>query len=342
VDLRPILLEIREQIAHVGTLHYAEEELGFLSSLSYIKPDFIDFLCIFRMNADAVEIRETGKKVDIRVHGTCCHRGKWEIYILSIISEIYNKRTYPDPNYEEGRRRLREKVAMVKEFLRRNPSLVFRLIEFGTRRRFSKAWQEEAIEFLMENLPECLVGTSNVDMARRFDLRPFGTFAHEWLQAHQATGVRLVESQKLALDVWAREYRGELGIALTDLINMDAFLRNFDRYFAKLFDGARHDSGDPYEWTEKQIDPRTKYAVYSDSLDFPKALDLCARFEAQIMTSFGIGTNLTNDLGHTALNHVLKMIEAGGQPVAKISDAQGKSHMPGPGLSRLPNARVRG
>jgi nicotinate phosphoribosyltransferase len=114
---------------------------------------------------------------------------------------------------------------------------------------------------------------------------------------------------------------------------MDAFLRDFDRYFAKLFDGARHDSGNPYEWTEKllahyrklHIDPRTKYAVYSDSLDFPKALDLCARFEPQIMTSFGIGTNLTNDLGHSALNHVLKMIAAGGQPVAKISDAPGKS-----------------
>jgi nicotinate phosphoribosyltransferase len=186
--------------------------------------------------------------------------------------------------------------------------------------------------FLMESLPECLVGTSNVDMARRFGLRPFGTFAHEWLQAHQATGVRLVESQKLALDVWSREYRGELGIALTDVINMDAFLRDFDRYFAKLFDGARHDSGDPYEWTEKllahyrklHIDPRTKYAVFSDSLDFPRALDLCARFEPQIMTSFGIGTNLTNDLGHTALNHVLKMIEVDGQAVAKISDAPGK------------------
>ena len=98
VDLRPILPEIREQIAHVGTLQYTEEELRFLSSLSYIKPDFIDFLRIFRMNPDAVEIRETGEKVDILVHGTWCHRGKWEIYILSIISEIYNRRTYPDPD----------------------------------------------------------------------------------------------------------------------------------------------------------------------------------------------------------------------------------------------------
>jgi nicotinate phosphoribosyltransferase len=189
VDLGSILSEIREQIAHVSALHYAEEELRFLSSLSYIKPDFIDFLRIFRMNPDAVEIRENGEKVDIRVHGTWWHRGKWEIYILSIISEIYNRRTHLDPNYEEGRRRLREKVAMVKEFLRGNSSLVFRLIEFGTRRQFSKAWQEEVIEFLRENLPECLVGTSNVDIARRFGLRPFGTFAHEWLQAHQATGV---------------------------------------------------------------------------------------------------------------------------------------------------------
>ena len=285
---------------------------------------FINFDCVFL---------DFGGITDIRVYGTWRHKGKWEIYILSIISEIYNRRSYPGADYDEGRRRLREKAAMVKKFLQRSPGLVFRLIEFGTRRRFSKAWQEEVIKFLMEDLPECLVGTSNVDIARRFELRPFGTFAHEWLQAHQATGVRLVESQTLALDTWAREFRGELGIALTDVINMDAFLRDFDRYFAKLFDGARHDSGDPYEWTEKllahyrklHIDPRTKYAVYSDSLDFPRALDLCAQFEPQIMTSFGIGTNLTNDLGYPALNHVLKMIEAGGQPVAKISDASGKS-----------------
>jgi nicotinate phosphoribosyltransferase len=146
VDLRPILPEIREQIAQVTALQYPEEELRFLSGLSYIKPDFIDFLRIFRMNPGAVEIRQTGEKVDIRVHGIWCHRAKWEIYILSIISEIYNKRTYSGPNYEEGRRRLRDKVAMVKKFLRRNPSLVFRLIEFGTRRRFSKAWQEEVLQ----------------------------------------------------------------------------------------------------------------------------------------------------------------------------------------------------
>ncbi len=155
----------------------------------------------------------------------------------------------------------------------------------------------------------------------------------EWFQIWQATEVRLIESQKRAMDVWAHEFRGQLGIALTDIITMDAFLRDFDLYFAKLFDGCRHDSGDPRVWAEKlighyqrlNIDPRTKWAVFSDSLNIPKALALCDEYEGQIMTGFGIGTDLTNDLGVPALSHVVKMTMCNGQPTAKISDSPGKS-----------------
>ncbi len=134
------------------------------------------------------------------------------------------------------------------------------------------------------------------------------------------------------MDVWAHEFRGQLGIALTDIITMGAFLRDLDVYFAKPFDGRRHDSGDPRIWVEKliahyqrlNIDPRTKWAVFSDALNIPKALALCAEFEGQIMTSFGIGTDLTNDLGVPALSQVVKMTICNGQPTAKISDSPGK------------------
>jgi len=135
------------------------------------------------------------------------------------------------------------------------------------------------------------------------------------------------------LDVWAREYRGDLGIALTDVIGMDAFLRDFDMFFAKLYDGCRHDSGDPIEWGEKliahyesmNINPKTKTAIWSDGLTIPKAISIYMNFHERIKCGFGIGTNLTNDVGFDPLNIVIKMIECNGQPVAKLSDSPGKT-----------------
>ena len=177
-------------------------------------------------------------------------------------------------------------------------------------------------------------GTSNVHLAREYDLKPIGTMAHEWLMAHQQLGPRLVDSQQAALDCWVREYRGQLGIALTDCITMDAFLDDFDLYFAKLFDGLRHDSGDPLAWAEKAIahyrrlgiDPLSKTLVFSDGLDMPKALQLFRALRGKINVSFGIGTNLTCDIpGVEPMNIVLKMTACNGHPVAKISDAPGKT-----------------
>ena len=156
--------------------------------------------------------------------------------------------------------------------------------------------------------------------------------AHEFLQAAQALGPRLIDSQKFALQSWAEEYRGQLGIALSDVVGMDAFFRDFDGYFSKLYDGCRHDSGDPYEWCDKLlkhyeslgIDPMTKLAVFSDGLNVPKAMEIAKKFYKKIKISFGIGTNITNDLGPKALQIVIKMTKCRGLPVAKISDSTGK------------------
>ena len=335
VDLRPLADEIREQVQHVATLRFTGDELEFLSLLAYISPDFVDFMRVFRLSADAVQIAERNGALDIRVRGTQVHVSWWEIYLLSIISELHARHVYPNIDENEGHRRLTEKIRTAKDWQKRQgpDGKKFRLIEFGTRRRYGRAWQEAVLMRLHTELAECLVGTSNVRLAMDYGLRAFGTFAHEWFQIWQATDVRLIESQKRAMDVWAREFRGQLGIALTDIITMDAFLRDFDFYFAKLFDGCRHDSGDPRSWAEKLIahyrrlgiDPRTKWAVFSDSLNIPKALALCGEYEGRIMTSFGIGTDLTNDLGVPALNQVIKITECNGQPTAKISDTPGKS-----------------
>ncbi|HVK55365.1 MAG TPA: nicotinate phosphoribosyltransferase, partial [Burkholderiales bacterium] len=139
--------------------------------------------------------------------------------------------------------------------------------------------------------------------------------------------------QKMALENWVKEYRGDLGIALTDVVTMDAFLADFDLYFAKLFDGLRHDSGDPFEWGEKAIahyeklrlDPSTKMLTFSDGLDLPKSFALHRHFGGRTKTGFGIGTNLTNDLGIEPLNLVMKLVSCNKNPVAKISDAPGKT-----------------
>ncbi len=186
---------------------------------------------------------------------------------------------------------------------------------------------------LKEHIGPKFVGTSNVRLALEHGLTPLGTMAHEYLQACQAVGPRLRDSQVFAFNTWAREYRGDLGIALSDVCGMDAFLRDFDLFFCKLFDGVRHDSGDPFEWGEKliahyqkmRIDPRSKTMVFSDSLNVPLAVRLFEYFKGRSQTAFGIGTNLTNDIGSEALQIVIKMTRCNGQPVAKISDEPSKA-----------------
>jgi nicotinate phosphoribosyltransferase len=178
-----------------------------------------------------------------------------------------------------------------------------------------------------------LAGTSNVWLAKRLGLVPIGSMAHEYLQAFQSLGPRLRDSQTAALEAWAREYRGDLGIALSDVYGLDAFLRDFDMYFCKLFDGARHDSGDPFTWGDRvlahyeknRVDPRTKTLVFSDSLDIPRVMELYRHFAGRCALSFGVGTNLTNDVGPSPLNIVIKMTRCNGQPVAKLSDSPGKA-----------------
>ena len=167
----------------------------------------------------------------------------------------------------------------------------------GPRGRFSRLWHDEVLQTLKEGFGDHLAGTSNVYYAMKHGLIPLGTMAHEYLQACQALGPRLRDSQTFGFEMWAKEYRGDLGIALSDVYGMDAFLRDFDMYFCKLFDGARHDSGDPISWGERMIehyehnrvDPKTKTLVFSDALTFPRVVELYLRFRDRARTAFGVG-----------------------------------------------------
>ena len=326
VDLRPHLEEIRAEIGALVGLRFRDEELAYLRSLRFMKSDFVDFLALFHFNEKYLRIEGS----DITIRGPWLHTILYEIPVLAIVSEVYFRRTQPRPDLAEGRRRLREKIALLRKV---EPELELKISDFGTRRRFSAAWQEEVLQTLKREVPEYYAGTSNVWFAMRNRMTPLGTMAHEYMQACQALGPRLRDSQIFAFDIWAKEYRGDLGIALSDTYGFDAFLRDFDMYFCKLFDGARHDSGDPFEWGEKMIahyrrnrvDPRTKTLIFSDQLSFPLAIEIARRFHGRAKSSFGIGTNLTNDLGYEPINIVIKMTECNGQPVAKVSDSPGKT-----------------
>ncbi|MBB70811.1 MAG: nicotinate phosphoribosyltransferase [Legionellales bacterium] len=332
VDLAPYAEEIKDEIKALCQLRFSNEEINYLSQFSFFKTDYLDFLRIFQLNDEFIAIN-TDNGFELDVKGPWLHTIMFEVPLLAIISEVYFRNTQPDPNYTEGKQRLADKIIFLKN---ETPAGEFKFSEFGTRRRFSREWQEYVIKTLGAELAPNLIGTSNVYYAKEFGMTPIGTMAHEYLQACQTLGPRLVYSQKFAFEKWAQEYRGELGIALSDVYGLEAFINDFDLYFCKLFDGARHDSGDPFEWGERliehyqqfRIDPKTKQMIFSDNLSFKTAIEIFWRFKDRINVAFGIGTNLTNDLGYTALQNVIKMIYCNGQPVAKVSDTPEKTMCP--------------
>ncbi|CAN1488893.1 PncB Nicotinic acid phosphoribosyltransferase [Burkholderiaceae bacterium] len=332
VNLRPYLDEIRQEIRALCQLRFEPAELDYLKSLRFIKSDFIDFLGLFHLPEKCIEVSEgeLPGEIAISVKGSWLHTILFEIPVLAIVNEVYFRNVCKDPDWAEGRKRLQTKMKLV---LDATDLAEFRVAEYGTRRRFSHVWHEEVVTTMKAQMGEHFAGTSNVWFAMKHGVLPLGTMAHEYLQACQALGPRLRDSQVFALETWAKEYRGDLGIALSDVYGLEAFLRDFDMYFCKLFDGARHDSGDPFDWGERMIahyaanrvDARTKTLVFSDALTFPRAIELTRRFAGRCRTAFGIGTNLTNDLGHEPLQIVMKMIRCNGQPVAKVSDAPEKT-----------------
>ncbi len=343
VNLSLFAQEIREELNSLGTLTLSDEERSYLSSIRYILPEFVDSLRGFRLDPSAIEIT-IEPEFSLRIQGSWLSTILFEVPVLAIVNEVYFRNTSPaTPELlAEGRKRLREKVAQLSppspvrhggeseaeergETLRGTP---LRIMEFGTRRRYSQIWQEEIVNTLKDKL----IGTSNVYLAHKFNLKPFGTMAHEFLQAGQAL-THPLDSQKFMLEAWMQAYRGDLGIALSDIFGFDKFLEDFDLLFTKAYDGCRHDSGDPASWGEKLlahyekwgVDARSKTAVFSDGLDIPKAISLAEQFEGRIRTLFGIGTNLTNDLGVPSLPIVLKLVRVNGRPVIKLSDSPGKT-----------------
>ena len=330
IDFAPIIKAVDQELDHICDLRFTKDELKFLENLRFIKRDFIEFLRLFQLNREFITSEMDGDDYVLKIKGPWLHTILYEVPVLAIINEVYFRSHHPDADLTEGLERLKAKIDLVKTENSRGLQLKFS--DFGTRRRFSRQWQETVVKELKESLPGNFEGTSNVYFAWKYGLTPVGTMAHEWLMACQALGPRLADSQKFALEHWAQEYRGDLGIALSDVAGFDAFLKDFDMYFAKLFDGCRHDSGDAISWGEKliahyeslRINAASKVAVFSDGLSFPRAIEIARHFENRLITYFGIGTNLTNDVVGEPLQIVIKMTRCQGTPVAKLSDSPGK------------------
>ncbi len=334
VQLAPYVQEIRDEIRSLCSLQFQDAELTWLRSLRFIKSDFVDFLGLFRLNEKYIDIQALPSgEIDINIHGPWLHTILFEIPVLAIVNEVFFRNTQKVPDFLEGRKRLDHKI----EALHAERLSDLKIADYGTRRRFSKAWHEELLRVLISRLGTGasgqFAGTSNALFAMKLGLTPLGTMAHEYLQACQALGPRLRDSQVFGFETWAREYRGDLGIALSDVYGIEPFLRDFDMYFCKLFDGARHDSGDPFTWGERMIDhyrknrvdPMTKTLIFSDGLTVEKTIALYQQFRGRCQLAFGIGTNLTNDLGYEPLQIVMKMTQCNGQPVAKLSDTPSKN-----------------
>ena len=325
--------EVKRQLQAYCSLRYTNDELNWLGNADrpWIHKDYVEVLRDWRPHIEDFEVTidpQTG--LAIHFHGVQWKVSYYEIPVLEIAAEVYY-RNHCD--YEElsksFKRETEEKIRKVKS----GTYDIGNFSEFGARRRVSFELQDWLIASLKEAKIPGFIGTSNVFLAMKHGLKPVGTMAHEFFETMQGYRLyNLAYTNKVALDAWVREYGVMNGIALTDTLGTDIFLRDFKTTFATLFSGVRHDSGDPYDWGHKMIahykklgtDPKQKTLLFSDSLNFEKATNLNKHFKGLINTAFGIGTYLSGPQTIEALNIVCKVVLVDGKDVVKLSDSPGK------------------
>lgn len=329
--------EIRAQIQAYCKLRFTEDELQYLDNIKWIKGSYVDFLRLWSPRYEDFTITTDGEcGLSIEVAGTWLNTSMYEIPTLAIVNEVYFRMQY---DYNELLDSFKERLDVKFENLKSGHWYAGTFSEFGLRRRLSAEAQSLVVEKFShlndtKHSPSRFIGTSNVYLAKKFGLTPVGTMAHEWIMCTGQGNHKHnpAYSNWYALDAWIKEYGVLNGIALTDTITTDCFLRDFQLTYATLFSGVRHDSGDPCEWGEKMInqyrklgiDPKTKTLLFSDSLDFERADALWHHFHNDINVAFGIGTYLSNDTKVSPLNIVMKVTKCNGMDVAKISDTDGK------------------
>ncbi len=319
--------KLKESIDELAKLKLTKEEkVFFAENCPYIDPTYFDFLQGYRYDPDEVTIEQNGSELTVKIEGYWYRTILWEVPIMSLICELYYQMT--------GQKRVndQEVADIVTSKMNKYDKLDITIADFGTRRRHSFEVHDLVIKTLINHPSKTFIGTSNLHFAMRYNTKQIGTHAHEWFMFHAAKyGYKM--ANLLGLENWADVYRGDLGIALSDTYTTDAFFKQFNKKLTKLFDGIRHDSGDPIEFAQKTINhyiaqginPLSKTIIFSDGLDNEKVEKITAFCNDKIGYSFGIGTDFTNDVGLPRLNIVLKMTEALPEdsewtPVIKLSD----------------------
>ena len=328
--------EIKEQIKHYCTLRFTEEELSYLNNIEWFKGSYINFLRLWHPRYEDFYISTDGDcGLKIETTGTWLNTSFYEIPTLAIVNEVYYKMKY---DYVDLFTSFKDKLEEKASWLEDGKYHISTFSEFGLRRRLSAEAQELAVSRLskINNKTQSsrFIGTSNVFLAKKLGLTPVGTMAHEWIMCvgqgeHKHNPAY---SNWYAFNAWIKEYGVLNGIALTDTIGTDIFLKDFKKTFATLFSGVRHDSGDPFIWGDKivehykslGIDPKRKTLLFSDSLDFKKADEILNYFYDKATVAFGIGTYIANDTNVAPLNIVMKTTKCNGMDVAKLSDVEGK------------------
>jgi nicotinate phosphoribosyltransferase len=318
---------VKEQVAAMERFSLTAAEKKYLRTLSFMREDYLTYLDSYRFKSNQVSIADVNGELAIVIAGSWLETILWEVPLLAIVNQLYFEQTSEFKTIRgTGERNLMDKINLIRQY----PRFVF--ADFGTRRRYSADWQRYVVKTLHEHCPQ-MIGTSNVKLAMDIGIKPIGTMAHEYISAHIALVDNVREAQKRALYVWLQEYGTNLGVALTDTFTTEAFYKDFGVVLANGFSGVRQDSGDPIEfgfrmiqhYKDLGIDPRTKSIVFSDGIDIPKAINIYKEFTGMVGLSFGIGTNLTNNLGCIPLNIVIKLVECNNKAVVKISDNMTKS-----------------
>lgn len=335
------------ELDHCRTLRFTVGDVVWLAGLKLFEPEFLAHLLTVQLPPYELRRLDDGQ-YRIEVSGSWPQAIFWETLILSVVNELYYRALMAREGLDaeavrtEGRRRV---MAKADYLLRAAPDA--RVIEFGTRRRFSGPWQREALSLFQARAPQLVLGTSNVLLARDLGLPPIGTMAHEMFMVYSGIYDRdddsLRDAHGRVLDDWWLAYGDRLSVALTDTYGTDFFFRDFEAPRARLWRGLRQDSGDPVAFGERAIDfyqklgldPRQKMVVFSDGLDEQAVAALHQRFAGRLGHSFGWGTNLTNDLGLAPLSLVVKVIEANGRPTVKLSDNPAKAMGPTEAVERF-------
>lgn len=331
-DFSPYIDEINLQLDKVCELRATEEELEYIKNeLPFIKRYFIGILRGFKMQREYVNayVDEDGK-FQCYSEGPLIQASLFEIYVLTILQEIRSRVELDDEHFERGEEILTENITQIKDFSKLHP---FKVADFSCRRAASVVWLDHVIDRMSNEISSRnFIGSSCLYYAMKYDIKPIGTMAHEAQMVGQAV-THPFDSIEYILEKWSELYKGDLGIALSDTFGSEYFFKKaFHKGLAKQYDGMRHDSGDPIYFGERAIefyqsqgiDPKTKTLVFSDGLTVETAFEICRYFNGRINVSFGIGTKIGNALGIDALQIVMKIIEADGKSVIKVSDTPNK------------------